>query len=138
MPKISYLQNNSQIDHDSIFVIGHSLGAMMVPEICSQTTALKGAIMMAAPGRSLEELYLAQYTYLAELDGTIDENEQAQIDTVATSVEKIKTMNINTDEYELNLPYSYWLYLSTYDPIDVAKNLTLPLLLLQGKRAFKS
>jgi uncharacterized protein len=134
---ISFLQNNSQVDADNIFLIGHSLGAMMAPEIASQTTALRGAIMMAAPARSFEDLHLAQYTYLAELDGTIDENEQAQLDAVAASVEKIKTMNITSDEYLLNLPYSYWLYLSTYNPIDVANNLTIPLLLLQGKRDYQ-
>lgn len=134
---INYLQNNSLIDHDSIFLIGHSLGAMMAPEIINHTIALKGSILMAAPARSFEDLYLAQYTYLAQLDGTIDENEQEQLDIVAAFVERIKTLNMSTDEYIFNTPYSYWLYLSTYNPIDIAKNITIPLFILQGKRDYQ-
>jgi uncharacterized protein len=134
---ITYLQNNSLVDSENIYLIGHSLGAMMVPEIVNQTTALKGAILMASPARSFEDLYLAQYTYLAELDGSTDENEQEQLDIVAASVERIKSLNISTDEYIFNTPYSYWLYLSTYNPIDVAKNSTIPLFILQGKRDYQ-
>jgi uncharacterized protein len=93
--------------------------------------------MMAAPARSFEDLYLAQCTYLDELDGTIDENEQEQLDIVGAFVERIKTLNMSTDEYIFNTPYSYWLYLSTYNPIDVAKNITIPLFILQGKRDYQ-
>ncbi len=134
---ITYLHNNSYVNSSQIFLLGHSLGAMMAPNIAVQTSALKGLIMLAAPGRSFEDLILAQYTYLAELDGIIDENERTQLESVAQLVEKIKSLNISTDEYVFNTPYSYWEYLSTYDAVKTTENLSIPILILQGKRDYQ-
>ena len=134
---ISYLQNSTYVNHSQIFLIGHSLGALMAPEIARETTALKGIILLAAPARPLEDLFLAQYTYLAELDGIIDENEQIQLDTVTESVEKIKSGNIHADEYVFNTPYSYLEYLSTYNAVETTQNLSIPVLILQGKRDYQ-
>ncbi len=134
---ISYIQHNKAENISSIFLLGHSLGAMMAPEIARQTTLLDGVIMLAAPARSFEDLYLAQYTYLASLDGIIDKQEQQQIDSVNQSVQKIKTLNISSNETVFNLPLSYWIYLSNYHPIETTQNLTIPMFLLQGKRDYQ-
>lgn len=134
---IAYLQNNSMVNQSQIYLIGHSLGAMMAPENARQNSHLAGVIMLAAPARPFEELYLDQIVYLAELDGTISKEEQDQIDSVEKAVQKIQTMNISENESVLNVPYSYWNYLSNYDQVATAQNLSLPLLLLQGKRDYQ-
>lgn len=134
---ISYLKNHSNVDVSNIFLLGHSLGAMLAPEIARQTSDLTGVIMLATSAKSLEDLYLDQISYLFELDGTIDEQEQEQINEIEESVQKIKKLNITENDPLLNLPKSYWKYLSTYDPIETAQNLTVPLLLLQGKRDYQ-
>jgi len=134
---ISYLKNQSNVDVSNIFLLGHSLGAMLAPEIARQTNNLTGVIMLATSARSLEDLYIDQISYLFELDGTIDEQEQEQINEIEESVQKIKKLNITENDPLLNLPKSYWEYLSTYEPIETAQNLTVPLLLLQGKRDYQ-
>jgi len=134
---LNYLQHNSSVNQSNVYLIGHSLGAMMVPEIAHQAMNLSGVIMLAAPARSYEDLYLDQITYLAELDGTITKQEQDQIDLVEQFNRKIKTLNINESETVLNLPLSYWEYLDTYNPVETAENLSIPLLILQGKRDYQ-
>lgn len=134
---IYYVQHNSSANQSRIYLLGHSLGAMMAPEIARQAENLSGALLLAAPARSYEDLYLDQIMYLAELDGTISEQEQHQIDLVEQSVQKIKTLNISEDDPVLNLPLSYWRYLSTYKPVETAENLSIPLLILQGKRDYQ-
>jgi uncharacterized protein len=134
---ITYLQNNKNVNYSQIYLLGHSLGAMMAPEIARQKTVVNGMVLLAAPARSFEDLYLAQYTYLAELDGTIDENEQKMLKDIEASVQKIKDLNISTDESVFNLPFSYWEYLSTYDAIETSNNLSIPILILQGKRDYQ-
>lgn len=134
---LNYLQHNSSVNQSHVYLIGHSLGAMMAPEIAHQAMNLSGVIMLAAPARSYEDLYLDQITYLAELDGTITEQEQNQIDLVEQSIKKIKTLNINESETVLNLPLSYWEYLDTYNPVETAEKLSIPLLILQGKRDYQ-
>ena len=134
---IHYLQNHSQVNKSNIYVLGHSLGAMLAPKIASKTDALRGAVMLAAPARNFEDLTLAQYIYLSELDGIIDENEQAQIKEVERIAQQIKELNISSDEYVFNSPRAYWEYLSTYDAVETAEKLSIPLLLLQGKRDYQ-
>lgn len=134
---LDYLQRSEHVDCSQIYVIGHSFGAMMTPEIARQFPTLNGAILLAIPARPLEDLYLAQYTYLLELDGIIDEYKQKQLSFIKESVENIKDMNIGTNESIFDLPYSYWKYLSTYNPIQIAQNLHIPLLILQGKRDYQ-
>jgi uncharacterized protein len=134
---ISYLQNHTLVNQNQMFLLGHSLGAMMAPEISRQSSDLTGVIMLATPARPFEDLYLDQISYLFELDGTIDEQEQEQINEIEESVQKIKHLNITENDSRLNLPKSYWEYLSTYDPIETAQNLTAPLFLLQGKRDYQ-
>lgn len=134
---IHYVQNHSRADNSKIYLLGHSLGAMLAPEIANQTDLLNGVIMLAAPTRNFEDLTLAQYIYLAELDGTIDENEQAQIEEVERIAQQIKELNITSDEYVFNAPRAYWEYLSTYNTVETAESLSIPLLLLQGKRDYQ-
>ena len=37
----------------------------------------------------------------------------------------------------LGAPKSYWVYLSTYDPVFTAQSLHIPMLILQGKRDYQ-
>jgi hypothetical protein len=134
---VTYLKNVSKVNQSQLYLLGHSLGAMMAPEIASQSNNLSGVIMLAAPARSFEDLYLAQITYLAKLDGTIDEIEEKQIKETEKSVQKIKNLSISKTENVLNLPRSYWEYLSTYDAVETAQTLHIPFLILQGKRDYQ-
>ena len=55
-----------------IFILGHSLGAMLAPIIASRAEEKpEGIIMMAAPARNLEEVVREQFDYLLP-SGTSD------------------------------------------------------------------
>jgi fermentation-respiration switch protein FrsA (DUF1100 family) len=134
---ISLLKTIENIDPDQLYLIGHSLGGMLAPRIANQTTDLSGIILMAAPARPLEDLMLNQTIYLLNLDGAITDDEQKQIDHVQENVTKIKTLNINTNELILGGSLSYWEDLTTYNPVTTAKNIEIPMLILQGKRDYQ-
>ena len=122
---------------DEIFILGHSLGGMMAPKIASLNPSISGAILMAAPARNLEDLILDQTKYLYNLDGNIDENEQELIDEIEQDVQKIKTLNISENESVFTLYKSYWEYLNLYHQVEITQNLSMPLLILQGKRDYQ-
>ena len=134
---VDLLMNTSKIDTDRIYIIGHSLGGMMAPEIANQDKRIAGVILLAAPTRHLEDLILDQYNYLFGLDGEINENEAEQIDALEEQIEKIKTLNISEGELILNAPLAYWGYLADYDPVSTAENLTIPMYILQGERDYQ-
>ena len=66
-----------------VFVLGHSLGGMLIPRIGAADPALAGLIVMAGPARPLEDAIVVQTRYLAMADGTISPEEQGRIDEAA-------------------------------------------------------
>jgi dipeptidyl aminopeptidase/acylaminoacyl peptidase len=134
---VKLLRAYEEVDQNRIYVLGHSLGAMMTPQIATFEENVSGLILLAAPARKLEDLVYSQIVYLSGLDGVIDENELLAINDTLDAVEKIKTLNISEDEKVLNVYKAYWEYLNNYDQVETAENLTIPILLLQGKRDYQ-
>ena len=134
---IDFLKTIDNVDKSKIFVLGHSLGAMAAPQIASANDDVSGIMMLAAPARGLEDLIYDQIVYLAELDGVVDETEQQNINITNQSREKIKSLNISEDEIVLGAYKSYWEYLSNYNQVNTAKNLTIPMMIVQGLRDYQ-
>jgi pimeloyl-ACP methyl ester carboxylesterase len=134
---VDLLNITEKIDTNGIFLLGHSLGGMAAPRIASQENRLSGLILLAAPTRGLEDLFLDQTTYLANLDGIIDENEAEQIAALEKLVTKVKELNISEEGFVLGAPKAYWEDLSEYDPVETAENLSIPMLILQGQRDYQ-
>ncbi|HHX75091.1 MAG TPA: alpha/beta fold hydrolase [Firmicutes bacterium] len=136
----SLLQAESKIRDDKIFLLGHSLGGTLAPRIGAENKKLAGLIILAGAVRPLEELLLEQSRYLAEADGKVTEAEAAQLELLAQSIEHIRDPNLTADTPPaqlLNVPASYWLDLRGYNPAATARDLQLPLLILQGERDYQ-
>jgi dienelactone hydrolase len=131
---VNFLYASSVVDHSKIFVLGHSLGGMLAPRIALQSDQIKGLILMAGPTRHLEDLILEQSRYLANLSGLNQSAELADLDRL---VMKVKNLDINQSEVVLGAPKSYWVDLATYDPVETAQLLEIPLLILQGGRDYQ-
>ena len=134
---VRLLKTYDEVNQNQIYVLGHSLGGMMAPQIASFEDNITGLIMLAAPARNLEDLIFDQTVYLSEMDGVIDENETSAINMTKEALVKIKSLNISEDEKILTVYKAYWEYLNNYDQVETADNLTIPILLLQGKRDYQ-
>ena len=54
------LRKDERIDHDRIFIIGHSMGAMLAPRIDAEGGNFRGLVLMAGTPRKMEEIVLRQ------------------------------------------------------------------------------
>ena len=54
------LRGDARIDSDNIFIVGHSMGAMLAPRIDAEGGNFKGLILMAGTPRTLVEVMLGQ------------------------------------------------------------------------------
>lgn len=54
------LRNDDRIDAENIFIVGHSMGAMLAPRIDAEGGNFKGLILMAGSLRTLEQIMLGQ------------------------------------------------------------------------------
>jgi dienelactone hydrolase len=133
---VTLLRTRLELDPKRLFVLGHSLGGMLIPRLGARDEDIGGFIVMAGVDRPLEDAITAQNKYLTELDGTVDEAETYALTEIAKLVALIKSPDLKPDEKQpLFSSYApYWLDLRGYQPAEEAKALKRPVLVLQGER----
>lgn len=137
---VAFLRGHDMVDPEQIYLAGHSLGGMLAPRIAEETDALKGLILLAAPGRSLDELILEQSEYLTEHEEDHREEVEMELEELRRQIERIQDPNLDPDtppEGTLGVPADYWLDLQQYDAVETAKMLDIPMLILQGERDYQ-
>ncbi|MBS1902903.1 MAG: alpha/beta fold hydrolase [Bacteroidetes bacterium] len=130
---------NAALDPKKIFVLGHSLGAMMAPRIAERDGHLSGVIMLAAPARPFQDVLLDQMEFLLPQQ-TTPENAKTQLEHIRSMVETISkhAYTASTPPAQLfGLPPAYWEYLSKYDQVNTAVSLREPILYLQGGKDYQ-
>ncbi len=68
---VQLLRRTSRIDPKKIFVLGHSLGGMLIPRIGQANEQIDGLIVFAGTSRPFGEVVVEQYNYIFSLDGRI-------------------------------------------------------------------
>ena len=138
---VDLLLSNDKVDKKRIFVLGHSLGGMLLPRIAETNKNIAGFISLAGATRPLEDLILEQTNYLLSLDGPPTEEMKRAIENVERQVAKVKsadlTLQTSAVDLPLGIPAGYWLDLRNFDPAVAAKKIDKPLLILQGERDYQ-
>jgi dienelactone hydrolase len=136
----NYISNNDEVKASDIYILGHSMGGYLIPRIAQELLDASGYIVLAGNARPLEDLIAQQIPYLINLDGTVTKEEQQQLDYYNDVVNNIKSINLLSNYTLQDLggaSKSYWLDLKDYNPIALAKNITKPMLFLQGTRDYQ-
>ena len=132
---IHFLRSSPEIDPDAIWLLGHSLGGMILPRIASRTSIPAGYLFLAAPARSLPDVLEEQGSYLLHQNSTLPETEKKK---ALTALRKQTEILKNPTGTSLPGPmYAYWKDLAVYDQISMAGKINRPMLFLQGKRDFQ-
>ena len=138
---VRLLRGRAEIRSDAVFVLGHSLGGMVIPRIGEQDPGITGFIVMAGLARPLHKVIPGQLEYIARLDGEISEAESKAIDDMKASVRLIDGLDPGVEPFGgdpiLGASARYWLDLRDYRPHEEAKSLMQPLLILQGGRDYQ-
>jgi dipeptidyl aminopeptidase/acylaminoacyl peptidase len=137
---VALLRKVQQVDQRRIFLLGHSLGGMLVPRIgLADQGNIAGFIVLAGATRPLEDEWVRQYEYIYGLTAPLTPKQRAEIDGYKQQAARIKQLtaaDASSSERLLMGPPSYWLDLRGYFPPAVAKKLKQPILILQGERDY--
>jgi fermentation-respiration switch protein FrsA (DUF1100 family) len=137
---VKTLRAQQGIDPKRVFVLGHSLGGMLIPRIATADPTIAGLVVLAGPARPLEEAIVAQTRYLANADAQISPVEEKALQeaaSVADAVRALKPEDATSSRMIFNAPPSYWLDLRGYDPPSAATRVKPPLLVLHGERDYQ-
>ena len=115
---------------NGVFILGHSLGGMLAPQIARESGA-RGIIMMAASPRKLHEIMIDQINYLKSIG--MSEGMENYIPVL----EKLGQGKLAPEERVFGVPASYYYDLNTYDPVNTIIDLDIPVLILQGGKDYQ-
>lgn len=136
------LRGRPEIDAGRVFVLGHSLGGMLVPRIAAAADPRPaGVIALAGATLPLPEKMLSQMRYIAEADGTVTDQEKTQLAAVETEVATLRDAiagKAPAPGLHLGAPVGYFRDLEAHDPPAEAVALGLPILVLQGDRDYQA
>ena len=105
-----------EVDAARLFVVGHSLGAMLAPRVIERADAdVAGLVLLAAPARPTLDVVLEQIDYLARFDGQIDPAERAALDAATGAAARARA---GLDASLLGAPATYWRQLDAVRPTD--------------------
>ena len=136
---VEFLRSQPQIDPDTVFVAGHSLGGYLAPRIARADPNIAGMIIMAGATRPLEDMMVEQTRYVLESDGSLSAQDQLQMSQLQQQVDAVKALTgqSSSNDAILGAPVSYWIDLKDYRPADLARGLAIPLLIVQGERDYQ-
>lgn len=136
---IEFAYNNEEVNNNKIYVLGHSQGGMVAPEIAKNNNKVTGIISLAGTPRKLEDVILDQNKdALDKMTDKTEAEKTAMLDEVKTEINKIKVLNPNDDQTTiLGINSEYWVSLNNLNTPEVVKSLEIPMLFLQGDADFQ-
>lgn len=128
----------SRLPSHKIFIVAHSQGATLVPDLLKRNPSVVGAVAMAGTPRNLFELIFDQQMHQLNVQQELSENDREKKIAEAKKV-VAKMRAISSPDDQVPPPFSgmlnaaYAVDLNRLDPIETAKELTAPMLFLQGE-----
>lgn len=133
----NYLRQQKNIDPSRVYILGHSLGGMMLPRIGQSDSALAGLIYMAAPARSLPDVIIEQMDYLSTIEPDKKEAYQKSKEEFIRLKTKWYDSTTKAQYLPFNSPPSYWMDLDNYNQTQIAQKIAQPMLILQGEADYQ-
>jgi len=111
---LKFLRRQKGIDKNHIYLLGHSLGGTLAPQIAAEDKKLAGVIIMAGTPRDLLTVVEEQLKYIASLPGPQQEANKKAMKECCDLIAKVRSGSAPKDGNLLGAPLSYWKEVSEY------------------------
>lgn len=131
-----------EVDPDRVFVLGHSLGGLVAPEIGTRAVepggpGVAGVIVMAGPARPFLDVIRGQLEYIAGLEPDPGSPNRVAIDSILRNLDAYDASGSTPDGTLMGVRTGYWDEVRAVDPVATAGSLDVPMLILQGGRDYQ-
>jgi pimeloyl-ACP methyl ester carboxylesterase len=117
-----------EVDPDRVFVIGHSLGGLLAPDIALRAQRVAGVALLAPPARPPWDIVRDQMSYLHAPRETRIAIERAIVEL---------QLGLDPQTEILGMPASYWREWASHDGVAAARKLGRPVLVMHGDRDYQ-
>lgn len=135
-----FIKNYQEFTNSRIFLLGHSQGGYIIPEVNSLSNIFDGYISMAGLTNDFRETILRQHSYIFNLDNTIDELEKQSLNELEMKIKRLDSMNLNSyknSELPLNLSQEYWKFILNYNIYEKIQKINKPILIMNGGKDYQ-
>lgn len=122
-----------EADTENVFLLGHSEGGELAPFILKKATHVRGAILMAVPGRPPEQFLPEQLAAGLKMRGLPQEKIEPRVRALAQQLAAIRKGEQGSATV-LDMPPGFWRSLMERDSTAALRQVRVPLLVLQGER----
>ncbi len=130
---VELLRARDDIDHARIFIIGHSLGGLVAPDVAKSARGIAGLVLLAPMGRQFLTAAVDQMRYLGEPPDQIAHIEQIKTGIDSGKLSHSTILNI----YGAKVPAGYFTDLNRRDEFKIARQLGIPILVMRGSRDYQ-
>jgi len=135
------LRSDPRIDSDRIFVLGHSMGAMLAPRIDAEGGDFCGIIMMAGTLRRLEEVMLSQNQAVLEstkgLVRMIVKKQVSKLEKMFAGLDGMTDEEAMSKKVGGGTTLYYFKEMAKKPAADYLRESQKPMLIMQGARDFQ-
>jgi hypothetical protein len=115
------------VDGDALFVAGHSQGGMAAPRIADRHGTVAGVVNLDGPVDTTlapDDVDIIRYEF--EVDGDLDEEQEAQLEADRETARRIAAGEFDDDETLWGRPGVWYRSLNEYGPAETASGLGVP------------
>lgn len=132
---IAFLESDPRTAGLQIVVLGHSLGAMVLPNLLADNPVVAGGILAAGSPRSLWDIMLDQNIAVFESAEAEELVGQPSLEEITAEIDRANGLT-DPDAPPLlgTVPAAYVVSLNELESAEVAAGLTVPMLVMQGEQ----
>lgn len=136
---VNTLLHREEVDHNKVYVLGHSLGAVMIPRIAQRAPRAAGFIISSAPSQSMEDTILTQIELIEKASGIYDVSKT--LESARMEVKQVKQLSedpaLLIGAPLLGLERTWWSDIKKYDPLGSAQKISQPVLVMHGENDYQ-
>lgn len=136
------LKKDTRIDKNKIFIIGHSMGAMLSPRIDAEGGSYRGLIMMAGSPRKLEEIMIDQNNDVINstkgLVQWIVKKQVAKITEMFDGLYQLSDEEAKQKKVGNGTTLYYFKEMGEHPASDYLTAIKKPILIMQGEKDFQA
>jgi pimeloyl-ACP methyl ester carboxylesterase len=129
---LALLSTRPGVDASRIFVLGHSEGAMVAPNVAAAFPRARGIVMLAPGVRPIDAMLIDQMEFGAKLTGRSADEIAEQTRELTETFAAIRDPSKTDTPPFMGAPAAYWREVIALDVAKMVRDSKLPILVLQG------